>query len=652
MISTNLSTKSNLFEQGNSPNNFESPESSGTIFNAAKPFNLGDISKPVSAVNDGEYGKAEQEKKPNKAENRMARGMFSGHHKSFAYKIFEGALKNFTKIIWTSVPAEAIASSVTDTKEAEGYSKILERKYEEISRIKKEIELSSEETARLDKVLEEIKAAQLDPSKVHFNALANNIENTFADSFISKFVTDFSADVAINVAAKVPLLKRLNPIIIADYVAKPLVFIVRSITAEKNMSGNAFNKAGEVSEKQQAVIDAMSDTGVAKLINYLRDKLKPKVQPFIDGSSRYLFGITPGDVLKDKDGNIIRTPDREVRDEHGNIKIEKGEAIRALAKINPLHFAVTAFTSLFLTIFALDKNAQATGYQGTKNARQASLNMALNIINRLDTTLISNIHTAVRKGSSFLDIFYSNAGRKLIVPTCQTFMDALSNLLPGNLNPAAKAIFGRLIVDFTAPPFVQSFTSQSNKDAISHETQYVAHRFIKPVLIDTIGVLKNVFSWWAKNCYAALGIYPAKIKLSFASSPFWAIQQITSKITGKQPKDIPGLFSNDVDPLLTKELPAHLKNFEGMPLGSAVKLAVKRLLATPLNIMHWTKESLRANKDYVRIADNLVKAENTLLDLKAKKPQQVVSESNNVLEFRSRKATDPILQPAALPNAA
>ncbi len=652
MVSTSVGTNKSFLEQGINPNTVTNPEPTGSIFNAAKAFNQdlkrAEPSAENNIVNFGRKGLTNNSRKANTQhqEKQASRG--------FVYKVIEGIIKNFAKIVFTSVPAEIIASSVTDTQESLGHSKILEKKYQDILKIKEETELSPEETKKFEKLLEDIKAAQLDPSKTNFNAWSNTMANVYADSFISKFVTDFSADLAINIAALIPVIKNLNPIIVADFVAKPIVFMIRSITAENNMTGNAFNKAGDVNEKQQRIIDGMSDTGVARSIKYLRDKIKPKVQPIIDGASRYIFGITLGDVLKDKEGRIIRTPNREVRDENGNITIQEGEAIRALAKINPLHFAGTALTSLFLTIFALDKNAQATGYQGTKTWKQAGFNMALNVINRLDTTMISYVHNAVRKGSSFLDIFYANVGRKLIVPTLQSFADAISNLLGGGLNPATKAILGRLIVDFTAPPFVQSLSSLSDKKAIDNETQYVTHKFIKPVLIDTIGVLKNAWMWWGKNCYAAIGIYPAKIKLTAASSPFWAIQQLTSKITGRKPKDIPGLFDNDIEPLLTKGLPEHLKEFEGMSLTSSLGLAAKRILTTPLNIAHWTKESFKANKDYVKITDNLVNAENALIDLRTR-TLKAPSLQDNTVAFKSKEKNQVISLPKqalVLPNAA
>jgi hypothetical protein len=653
LVSTSIGTNKSFLDQGVNPNTVTNPESTGSIFNAGQAFNQGLKKAEPSAENKivsfARKGQANSSRKANSQHQGKEQS------RGFLYKVFEGVIKNFAKIVFTSVPAEIIGNSVTDTQESLGYSKILEKKYQDLLKIKEETELSPEEAKKFEKLLNDIKAAQLDPSKTNFNAFNPNVANAFADSFISKFVTDFSADLAINIAALIPVIKNLNPIIIADYVAKPLVFMIRSITAENNVTGNAFNKAGEVNEKQQGIIDGMSDTGVARLIKYLRDKIKPKVQPIIDGASRYIFGIRLGDVLKDKEGKIIRTPSREVKDKNGNITIQEGEAIRALAKINPLHFAGTAFTSLFLTIFALDKNAQATGYQGTKTWKQAGFNMALNVINRLDTTMISYVHNAVRKGSSFLYIFYANVVRKLIVPTLQSFADAISNLLGGGLNPATKAILGRLVVDFTAPPFVQSLSSLSDKKAIDNETQYVTHKFIKPVLIDTIGVLKNAWMWWGKNCYAAIGIYPAKIKLTAASFPFWAIQQLTSKITGKEPKDIPGLFDNDIEPLLTKGLPEHLREFEGMSLTSSLGLAAKRILTTPLNIAHWTKESLKANKDYVAITDNLVKAEDALIELNARRKPQALSQANNAVAFKPKEKnqeTSLLKQALVLPNAA
>ncbi len=246
MVSTSIGTNKSFLEQGINPNTATSPEPTGTIFSAAKAFNQGLKQAEPSAENN--IKAFSRDSKSEKSKQRNTQHQEKQASRGFAYKVFEGAIKNFTKIIWTSVPAEAIANSVTDTQEALGYSKILEKKYQDLLKIKEETELSPEEAKKFEKLLEDIKAAQLDPSKTHFNALSNNVENTYTDSFVSKFVTDFSMDLGINIAAKIPVIKNLNPMIVADYISKPIVFMIRSITAEKNMSGNAFNKAGEVNE--------------------------------------------------------------------------------------------------------------------------------------------------------------------------------------------------------------------------------------------------------------------------------------------------------------------------------------------------------------------------------------------------------------------
>jgi hypothetical protein len=126
LVSTAVGTNKSFLEQGINPNTATNPESSGTIFNAAKAFNQDLKKENYSAKNNiitfARKGQTNSSRKANTQHQEKE------HSRGFAYKVFEGLIKNFTKIIWTSVPAEAIANSVTDTQEALGYSKILEKK--------------------------------------------------------------------------------------------------------------------------------------------------------------------------------------------------------------------------------------------------------------------------------------------------------------------------------------------------------------------------------------------------------------------------------------------------------------------------------------------------------------------------------------------
>jgi hypothetical protein len=122
--------------------------------------------------------------------------------------------------------------------------------------------------------------------------------------------------------------------------------------------------------------------------------------------------------------------------------------------------------------------------------------------------------------------------------------------------------------------------------------------------------------WWGKNFHAAVGTYPAVIKLTLTSSPFWLIQQITSKLTGRAPKDIPGLFKEKEEEVFAKELPDHLASYKDTGIGKTAFLAFKSILKTPLNVTGWLVKSREANKTYSNLTDSIVSAANLKNTLK------------------------------------
>jgi hypothetical protein len=250
--------------------------------------------------------------------------------------------------------------------------------------------------------------------------------------------------------------------------------------------------------------------------------------------------------------------------------------------------------------------------------------------------MTSYAHTAVRKGESFMGIFHSIIPKKLLMPMCQNFMKGLSNLLPGEvLNPATKSILLNMLVEFIAPPFVQSFMPKSEKGAIDKDTQFVSHSLIKPPLSELINVIKKAWMWWGKNFHAAVGTYPAVVKLTPASSPFWLIQQITSKITGRAPKDIPGLFAEKEEEVFAKELPDHLVSYKDTGIGRTALLAVKSILKTPLNVTDWFMKSREANKIYSNLTESIVLAANLKNTLKERIQANAANNIISTAELRN-----------------
>ncbi|MFZ4084571.1 MAG: hypothetical protein ACOYK1_03395, partial [Vampirovibrionia bacterium] len=125
MVSTSIGTNKSFLDQGVNPNTVTNPESTGSIFNAGQAFNQNLKEAEPSAENNifsfARKGQANSSRKGNSQHQGKEQS------RGFLYKVFEGVIKNFAKIVFTSVPAEIIGNSVTDTQESLGYSKILEK---------------------------------------------------------------------------------------------------------------------------------------------------------------------------------------------------------------------------------------------------------------------------------------------------------------------------------------------------------------------------------------------------------------------------------------------------------------------------------------------------------------------------------------------
>jgi hypothetical protein len=629
LVSTAIGTNKSFSEQGINPNTATSPEPTGTVFNAAKAFNEGLKKEEPSAENNikrsfraSKFEKSKQ-KNTQHQEKQASRG--------FAYSVWESVLKSWSNALLTSSSAETIVNAITGEGEAKKLSTQLDSECEELKQLLEKGTFSSDEQKQIKKQIEQLEKNKHDPNTVEYNSFNRNLEKTFADAFLSRLITDIAQDQVISAfRRKFPEFSKKFPIIntlISDIVARPSTFILRTVTAENNILTNASNHAGEVNPQQQAIIEAMKDTGVARLIHWIRGEdedgnktvklvkkengetievpsgfnIKAVLDPFVNFINKYLLGITAGETLKDEKGQTLYTV---------NSLGEKKE-IKSLAKFNPLHFGFTSLLSLGLTNFTLDRKAQATGFQDANTPLTSAAAILLNSANRIDSAMTSYAHSSVRTGSSFMDTFHDIIPKKLIMPFCQALMKGLSNLIGGDMiNPVTKSILLNIVLEFTAPPFVQSFMKKSEKGAIDKDTQFVAHTLIKPILSPLVEELKKCWMWWGKNFHAAVGTYPAIIKLSPASSPFWLIQKITCALTGRKPKDIPYLFDEKKKEVFQPELPSYLSEYKNTGLLKTALLAIKSLAKTPLNVTDWFVKSNEANKIYSKLTDSIQAAAN------------------------------------------
>jgi hypothetical protein len=659
LVSTAIGTNKSFLEQGINPNTVTSPEPTGSIFNAAKAFNEGLKKEEPSAENT--IKPFFRGSKSEKSKQKNTQHQEKQHSRGFAYSVWESVLKSWSNALLTSSSAETIVNAITGEGEAKKLSTQLDRECEELKQLLDKGTFSSDEQKeQIKKQIEQLEKNKHDPNTVEYNSFNRNLEKTFADSFLSRLITDIAQDQCISAfRRKFPEFSKKFPIIntfISDVVARPSTFILRTVTAENNILTNASNHAGEVNPQQQAIIEAMKDTGVAKLIHWIRGEdedgnkkvklvqkengetievptgfnLKAALDPFVNFINKYLLGITAGETLKDEKGQTLYTV---------NSLGEKKE-IKSLAKFNPLHFGFTSLLSLGLTNFTLDKKAQATGFQDANTPLTSAAAILLNSANRIDSAMTSYAHSSVRTGSSFMDTFHDIIPKKLIMPFCQALMKGLSNLIGGDMiNPVTKSILLNIVLEFTAPPFVQSFMKKSEKGAIDKDTQFVAHTLIKPILSPLVEELKKCWMWWGKNFHAAVGTYPAIIKLSPASSPFWLIQKITCALTRRKPKDIPHLFDEKKEEVFQRGLPSYLSEYKNTGLLKTALLAIKSLAKTPLNVTDWFVKSNEANKIYSTLTDSIqaaVNLKNTLNDSITRDGEA----ANKIIPFTRLKAVN------------
>lgn len=646
MVSTSIGTnKSFLEQQGINPNTATSPEPTGTIFNAAKAFNQDSKQEEPSAKNAIKpFHRREKSPQTNTQHQEKQ------HPRGFAYSLWESVLKSWSNALLTSSSADVIVNAVTAEGEAKKLSTQLDSQCKELKELLEKGTFSSDEQKeQIKKQIEQLEKNKHDPNAVEYNSFNRNLEKTFADSFLSRLITDIGVAQSISFFRRsFPEFSKKYPIIntaIGDAVARPLTFTVRAITAENNILTNASNHAGEINPQQQAIIEAMKDTGVAKLIHWIRGEdedgnkkvkliqkengetievptgfnLKAVLDPFVNFINKYLLGITAGEVLKDEKGQTIYTVNSS----------GAKEEIKSLAKFNPLHFGFTSLLSLGLTNFTLDKKAQATGFEDADTPLKAAASILLSNANRIDSAMTSYAYSSVRNGSTFMETFHDIIPKKLLMPLCQNMMKGLSNLIGGDMiNPVTKSILLNMVMEFTAPPFVQTFMKKSEKKAIDKDAQFVAHTLIKPVLSPLVEELKKCFMWWGKNFHAAVGTYPAIIKLSPASSPFWLIQKIGCALTGRKPKDIPYLFAEKKGEVFKPGLPSYLSEYKNTGPLKTTLLTIKSLARTPLNVADWFVKSNEANKIYSKLTDSIQTAanlKNALGDSIARNPEAIMT---------------------------
>lgn len=475
------------------------------------------------------------------------------------HTIYSDVLKNLSKAILTSVPADAISNSVLDLKTLEQLKKTKEYKIQELASHEGS---SPNPSTELDL---ELKA----------NALNDTIYNVYNSTFWSRIGTETIMSLSQSFFKNIPFFNKIPSAIITQgtaYIACPLINITLS---DNDMLKKAFNK--NKTPKSKSIIEQAEQKPIMKFIRFMKGSMKERIAPLTDFVLKNIFGIEKPETLTAANGEAVLDAD--------------SKEIKSLAKVNHLKLSAAMLASFLLTAFTLDKKTTAVGFENAKTPLKALVIFAFTVFSRVGSTLVQKVPSMLEEGRSWDELYENIISRKLLVPTAQYAIDAISGLLPfKNINPATKSNLGRMILEFTIPPFEKTFTPMSIKNIISDDQKFTAHKFIKPALSFFAKNLKPIYYNLSKLIYGNLGIMP---------------------------KDIPEIWERKDMELLDKELPEELKSkYQDKNLIESIKIALKALAYTPVNVFKWTKASIAANTKQEMLLKDIISLEEKINGMK------------------------------------
>ncbi|MCH2226880.1 MAG: hypothetical protein MK033_03825 [Candidatus Caenarcaniphilales bacterium] len=495
------------------------------------------------------------------------------------YSIYSDILKNFSKAILTSVPADAISNSVLKLKSIKKIQKASEAKQEELEALKKQISESSETQELKEEELTENQEKQEEPHRIEANALNDTLYNVYNSTFWSRIGTESIMSLSESFFKSIPLFKSVPSDLITQATASIVCPLINITLSENDMLKKAFNS--NRTEKSQSIIDKAKDKPIMKFIGFLKGSLRDKIAPVTDGLLKNIFGIEKPELLLTEQGNPVLD--------------EEGKEIYKLPKINYLKLGGTMLTSFLLTAFTLDKKTTAVGFEEASSPLKAFRVFTTTVFSRINTTLMQKVPSMLEEGRSWDELYENIISRKLLVPSAQYAVDAIAGILPfKSINPATKSNIGRMLLEFTIPPFEKTFTPMSIKNIISDEQRFTAHKFIKPILSFFANNLKSVYFNLNRLTYGSLGIMPL---------------------------DIPELWERKEMQLLKDELPEDLKEeFRDKSFLESLAIGAKALAYTPVNVINWTKESINSNQKQNEKLEELRSIQNEIEKLKLFQP--------------------------------
>lgn len=424
------------------------------------------------------------------------------------------------------------------------------------------------------------------------------IYKNLMDSFFSRISTDTLNSWAVRLFSgnhkflgiKIPY---IMPEFSSQILAMPSVLGWRSATKDFNVNAKAARN-NENSEKEEAIKEAIQTNQPAFLrwADTLSKSFKTHLKPHAEKFFSKFFGIYPGDIQKDSEGNTVFEKDKE-----GNIKTDKDGKPKPLYSNQKLN--TTRLTSMMAGTYALSaflpKHTAAFGFEKARSVKRGLFATGTTSLFRLLTTLLHNgVGAHIEGGKNFDECFRLSVVAKMLVPLTQYFCDFLGSytakFLPGN--GAFLAMTYRLLAEMPATFLSTGVLNIAKKDRVPEEWKYLGYKIWKPAANTIETVLKPFYRPIGKLIGRGIGMFDPRIKNMYAGD----IRSEDAKA-----KDLPD--------------PDFMAKHENSGL-SVIGLLGKKLLEFPMDIASLVKEAMNDSKVFDEKIQQQVQKVNQAVDNK------------------------------------
>lgn len=350
--------------------------------------------------------------------------------------------------------------------------------------------------------------------------LKKSIHNTFNDTLPAWFTTDFIIARSIKLAKRVPVIKYIPSEFINSAFMFTLFPVIKFMTSKQNTINQLFDNKDK-SEEETTIIEAMKNKPITKLVNKLKNTHTEGLQKSFNVIFKNLLGI----------------------------KSEK--------EVNYTHFALGSAAVAAASAFTLGKEEKNIGFESANTPLKALRAFAVNCFTGIGYALISCLPLSL-KGMNFDQVYNHVINKNTSYTILHSGIDALASCLKNPLlNPATLGTLSKTATELIIPVFNRSLMRNITPNLkVSENTDYVSHKFYKPIIQGIQDTFRPIFAWLAKN--------------------------VLSKVGGMYDPKIPGMYDRNLaERDNPRGLPEHLRHMEDLSTGQSLAKLVQTVADIP-----------------------------------------------------------------------